>query len=109
MALLEIIREREERLRAFREDALKEAKRLASLLRERYDYEALFLHGSILTNKFRMNSDIDMVIKGLRVEDFFKAYALLLRESQYKIDLKPFEELDETFQKGLQTKGLKIG
>jgi hypothetical protein len=35
-----------------------------------------------------------LVIKGLKVDSFFKAFAFLIKNSPFPIDLKPWEELD---------------
>jgi predicted nucleotidyltransferase len=109
MSITTILKERKEKIKHLREDALKEAKRLSSLLRGHYEFESLYLCGSILTDRFGFHSDIDIVIKGLRVQDFFKAYAFLIKEGKYEIDLKPFEELTGDFKKKVLTGGIKIG
>jgi len=109
MSLLAILEEREKKAELLREDAMREARRLASLLRRHYDFGTLYLCGSVLSGKFGLHSDLDMVIRGLKMEDFFKAYALLLKESKYKIDLKPFEDLTKDFKKKVLTTGKTIG
>jgi len=50
-----------------------------------------------------------MVIKGLPVNDFFKAHALLIKDSDYKIDLKPFEDLLEDYKEKALREGIKVG
>lgn len=109
MSLSGVLKERELKLKALKQDAMEEAQRLASLLKDRFKFEAIYLHGSLLSGRFRRHSDIDMIIKGLRMEDFFKAYALLIKESKYEIDLKPFEDLKEDFKESVLAKGMKIG
>jgi predicted nucleotidyltransferase len=109
MSLDVVLKERKKKMVTLRSDALKEAQRLASLLSKRYKFEAIYLFGSVLSDKFRLHSDIDMVIKGLKTEDFFKAYAFLIKESKYKIDLKPFEDLEDDFKEKVFKKGIKIG
>ncbi|MBI5194720.1 MAG: nucleotidyltransferase domain-containing protein [Nitrospirae bacterium] len=109
MALQAVLKEREKKLTILRNNAMKEAQRLAFLLSKRYKFEAIYLFGSLLSGKFRLHSDIDMVIKGLKVEDFFKAHAFLIKESRYRIDLKPFEDLEDSFKEKILRKGLKIG
>ena len=88
---------------------MKEAKRLVLLLKNRFEFEAVYICGSLLSGKFGPHSDIDMVIKGSKMEDFFKVYALLIKESKYKIDLKPFEDMMEDFKEKVLTEGMKIG
>jgi predicted nucleotidyltransferase len=109
MSLAGVLKEREAKLKALKQDAMEEAQRLASLLSERFKFEAIYLHGSLLSGKFRRHSDIDLIIKGLKMEDFFKAYAFLIKESKYEIDLKPFEDLKEDFKESVLAKGMKIG
>ncbi len=109
MSLLEVLKQRGEKAESRRQDAIAETRRLAARLRERFAYEALYLLGSILTPAFSRRSDIDMVIKGLEVGDFFKAHAFLLKECSHEIDLKPFEDLDEFSRRKVLSEGLKIG
>ena len=109
MSLAEVFQERKKKLNCLREDAIAEAERLASLLRKKYDFDAIYLIGSVLTGKFRINSDIDMVIKGMKIEDFFKAYAFIIKEAGCRVDLKPFEDLSEEFKKRISTEGKQIG
>ncbi|HHN65019.1 MAG TPA: nucleotidyltransferase domain-containing protein [Nitrospirae bacterium] len=108
MALMEIFEERERERKRHQEDALREVYRLAALLKERFDFESLYVVGSLLKDRFRKGSDIDLVIKGLKKEDFFRAHAFLMDKSRYRIDLKPFEDLHEDFKKLVLKGGLKI-
>ena len=109
MSLIAVLQEREKKLKGLREDAIIEAERLASLLRNKFDFEAIYLIGSVLTERFRLSSDIDMVIKGMKIEDFFKAYACVIKEARYRVDLKPFEDLSEEFRKRISSEGKQIG
>jgi len=108
MSLRAVFKEREKQKESLRKAAIAEVRRLAVLLRKRFQFESLYICGSILTDDFRSHSDIDMVIKGLRVEDFFKAHAFLLKESRYEIDLKPFEDLTEDLMEKVLTWGMKV-
>jgi len=109
MALITVLKERENKKIVFRQHAINEAQRLASLLRDQFEFESIYMFGSILTENFGPYSDIDLVIKGLKINDFFKAHALLIKESSYKFDLKPFEDLTEDFKKKVLSSGKKIG
>jgi len=109
MSLMEILQKRTEKTEDRRQEAIAEAKRLAALLRDRFALEAVYLTGSILSDKFRLHSDIDMIVKGLRSEDFFKAHAFLLKASAFDIDLKPFEDLTDDFKDKALSEGMKIG
>ncbi len=98
-------KEREKR----RQTALKEAERLAVLLGENFSFEALYLTGSSLKEgNFHPHSDIDLVIKGLSKEFFFKALALLLGNSSFPVDLKPWEEFDPGSRTSIEEKGRRL-
>jgi predicted nucleotidyltransferase len=89
-----LLKARELQKKKVHELALKEAERLSALLRKEFEYETLYLIGSVVKGKgFRCRSDIDFVIKGLKKELFFKALALLIKNSSFEIDLKPWEEM----------------
>ncbi len=109
MSLLKVLKRRQDERMTLRKKALKEAERLVLLLRQHFDFEYMYIYGSVLTDKFTRTSDIDMAIKGLKIEDFFKAHALLIRESSFSIDLKPFEDMTEDFRKTILTKGRRLG
>jgi predicted nucleotidyltransferase len=108
MSLKTVLKEREKKKEVLRLEAIADVQRLVSLLRKRFQFESIYICGSILTDNFSSHSDIDMVVKGLRVEDFFKAHAFLLKESRYEIDLKPFEDLTEDFREKVLTRGMKV-
>lgn len=109
MTLTSVLKEREKKKKTLRQNAIAEARRLASILRKRFKFESIYIYGSILSDNFRLHSDIDMVIKGLPSNDFFKVYAMLIKESDYKIDLKPFEDLSVEFKEKVSTGGMKVG
>jgi predicted nucleotidyltransferase len=101
-----LLRRRDLRKKNLREAALKEAERLSVLLKAGFDYEALYLVGSVAKGKgFRFQSDIDFVIKGLKKELFFRALALLIKNSRFEIDLKPWEELSAESKARVEQEG----
>ena len=106
MGYLDLIEEKEREKELLREKALTEAARLSKLLREKFEFDTLFLIGSVLKEKnFTRHSDIDFVIKGLKKELFFKALSLLMSKSAFNIDLKPYEELDEDGKSKIEQEG----
>ena len=100
---------REKKNILLKQEALIEVKRLVSLLRERFDFESLYIFGSLVYGKFGRHSDIDMSVTGMKIEDFFKAYALLIKESKFDVDLKPFEDLTDDLKQKILSKGQRIG
>lgn len=108
MKLLAILKEREDQKEALRLQALAEVRHLEMLLRTRFEFDSLHIVGSLSSGGFGRHSDVDLVIKGLKARDFFKVYALLMRESSFRIDLKPYEDLNGTFQSVVQKEGIKV-
>jgi len=101
--LYDLIEERNEEQRM---KALQEAKRLSIVLGKQFPYEKAYLFGSVLEKgRFTKHSDIDMVIRGLDDAFFLKAYAFLLGESSFPIDLRPWELLDEKTRKKVEEEG----
>ena len=97
-------RSEEQRIRA-----LQEAKKLSIVLAERFPYERAYLFGSALKKRrFTRHSDIDIVIKGLDGTLFLKAYAFLLGESDFRVDLKPWELLNEQTRKKVREEGVVL-
>ena len=106
LAFYESRRKRHHHLKA---EALTDAKQLAALLRKHFKFDSLYLYGSILSDRFRPGSDLDLIVKGMRIRDFFKAYAMLIKESRFPVDLKPFEDLPDEFKARILEQGMFIG
>lgn len=109
MILAKILREKKKKRELLKRKAVDEIYRLTSLLKEKFHFESCYIHGSLLSDSFKTHSDIDIVVKGLKISDFFKAYAFLIRHSSYTIDLKPFEDLTDDLKRKILEKGVLIG
>ncbi|WP_010258097.1 nucleotidyltransferase family protein [Treponema primitia] len=66
--------------------------------------KSVFLFGSMVTGKIHENSDIDIGIKGLPPEFFFKAYSKLYMNLSNEIDLVDFD-MDNEFYNLLERLG----
>jgi len=100
---------KEKRSEEQRMKALQEAKKLSIVLVEQFPYERAYLFGSVLKKgRFTRHSDIDIVIRGLDGSLFLKAYAFLLGESNFPVDLKPWELLHERTRKKVQEEGVVL-
>ena len=100
---------RAEEKEALREEAFQEAQRLSVLLHKEFPVENLYLIGSVVKEKgFTGHSDIDFVVRGLKEDLFFKAFAFLLHNSRFDIDLKPWEELGEESRKQVEREGKNL-
>ena len=53
---------------------------------------SIYLFGSMVTGKIHQNSDIDIGIKGLPPEKFFRVYAKLDNNLSNDVDLVDFDE-----------------
>jgi len=54
--------------------------------------KSVYLFGSMVTGKIHQNSDIDIGIKGLPPEKFFRVYAQLDNNISNQVDLIDFDE-----------------
>jgi predicted nucleotidyltransferase len=59
--------------------------------------KTVYLFGSMVTGKVHQNSDIDIGIKGLPAEKFFKAYSRLYMNLDNEVDLVDFDYDDQFF------------
>lgn len=92
---------------ALRKDFKEEAQRLVQLLKTKgFKFRRIYLFGSTTKDKLLCPwSDLDLVIEGLQRAMFFKAYACLLKNAEFTVDLKPFEELGSSIKEKLKREG----
>jgi predicted nucleotidyltransferase len=94
-----------------KESLRKIAKNFAKLLREKYSIEQIYLIGSLREAEdvyfINENSDIDLVVKGMKPKLYLKAYGELydMLPSGVELDLIPFEDATERFKKKTVEKG----
>lgn len=106
MGYIDLLEKKAREKELLRKKALQEAEHLSTLLKEKFEFESLFLIGSVIKEKgFHHHSDIDFVIKGLKTESFFKALSLLISNSTFDIDLKPYKELDQEHRMIVEKEG----
>lgn len=104
-----LLEESQKRKDRWRSRALQEAKRLSTLLSQHFSFERLYLFGSAMRERgFTRHSDLDLAIQGLARGLFLKAYALLIKESDFPIDLKPWELLDEQTRQRVKTEAMVL-
>ena len=85
---------------SFQEDIKKATK----ILKENGAKE-VFIFGSIANGKFNENSDIDIAVKGLKENDFYKIASILMFELENEFDLIDLDDKENRFSQML----LKIG
>lgn len=111
MSYLDKARERRiERSSSLKRIFKEEARRLTHLLVNKgYRFKRLYLFGSSLNQRpLGPWSDIDLAIEGLKSDLFFNAYALILKEAKFPVDLKPLEDLDRPFKERIKREGEMI-
>ena len=59
----------------------------AVIILKKYDCSGIYIFGSIVNGNFNETSDIDIAVKGIRPELFFKAYSELSFNLNHSIDL----------------------
>ena len=102
-----LIKQRKKRKERLREKALGETKELSSILTSHFPYQKLYLFGSVLKNqRFTRHSDLDLVIKGLDRGLFLKAYAFLLRSTNFSVDLRAWELLSDDVKQRVEKEGI---
>lgn len=71
----------------------------------------IYIFGSIVNSKFNENSDIDIAVKGLEANKFYKVASILMFELENDIDLIDLDDNENRFsQMILETGGLlKVG
>ena len=85
-------------------------KKATQILKENGAKE-VFIFGSIANGKFNENSDIDIAVKGLNQEVFYKVASILMFELENEIDLIDLDDKENNFSQMLLKVGglLKVG
>jgi predicted nucleotidyltransferase len=96
----------ESRMRAAR--ARKDLTKAIEILRK-YGVKRIFLFGSLCRpDRFYPGSDIDLAAEGIPSHLFNRAAADLMMAMDWPIDLKPLEEVDDSFRSMILRKGEQI-
>jgi len=70
------IKVEEQRRLDFYREAYEKAEKVAKALRDSFPNIEVYLFGSLTTDMFELESDIDIAVKELLEEDYFKAYRI---------------------------------
>jgi predicted nucleotidyltransferase len=98
MILKEAIEKRQaEEIKSIRSNAMNRARKVAAMLKERYGAKRVILFGSIVKSDYlHERSDIDLLVYGIKSEDFLKAGADACKISgRFDVDIVPAEKADE--------------
>jgi uncharacterized protein len=80
------------------QQAWQEVRAIVMLLKQDFGATQIILFGSLLSDRFDAQSDIDMVVAGIPAEAYFVALSAVNRLSDRWVDLKPLEALDANFR-----------
>lgn len=100
----------EEKIRKLPNSYQEDIKRAIEILKENGAKE-VFIFGSIANGKFNINSDIDIAVRGLESEKFYKAASMLMFELENEFDLIDVDDEKNRFSQMLLKVGglLKVG
>jgi predicted nucleotidyltransferase len=85
---------------------IREAERLSHLLAENFEVEAIYLFGSLVWGDvWTKETDIDLAVRGLPPEQYFKAMGFLERESSFPTDLVEIANVSDYLQHRILTEG----
>ena len=87
-----------------------DVKKAIKILKEN-GVKEVFIFGSIVNGKFNENSDIDIAVKGLNEEKFYKVASILMFELENKFDLIDLDDTQNRFSQMLLKGGglVKVG
>jgi predicted nucleotidyltransferase len=76
---------------------------------KKYGAKRIIIFGSLCrTGRFYPDSDIDLAVEGIPSNIFMRAAADLMMSMDWLIDLKPLEEVDDSFRSMIVRKGEQI-
>lgn len=80
--------------RRLAQQARQDAGHIAAMLRQKFRVTRVILFGSLMTDRFSAESDIDLAVADLAPADYFPALAEAGKLTAFPVDLKPLEALD---------------
>lgn len=99
----------EQRRLAYYEKAHETAEKIAKALREEFPNVVVYLIGSLTTDSFDLDSDIDIAVKQLAEEDYFKAYRIAEEISEpFPLDFIQFEFAQESMKERILRDGVSL-
>lgn len=91
-----------------KQQAWENVKQIATILKQNFGANRVFVYGSLLKEGFSADSDIDIAVMGIPEEQFFEALAAVNQDCQRWVDLKPIESLEPYFWQRIQSQGVWV-
>jgi predicted nucleotidyltransferase len=102
-------RERHDELTRRRNEAWGAARRIATLLRARYDATQVVAFGSIVhPERFDERSDIDLAVAGISPDAFFGAWAAAGADCAFSLDLVDLRDCSPALRKLIEQEGVSL-
>ena len=87
------------------ENALAEAKRLARILVEEFEVEAVYLFGPLSYGEFRKGMNIDLAVEGVSSDTFASALGHLKQISTFGVELTNIHQADGWTKRSIGQEG----
>jgi predicted nucleotidyltransferase len=87
------------------DNALAEAKRLARILVEEFEVEAVYLFGPLSYEEFREGMNIDLAVEGVSSDTFASALGHLKQISTFGVELTDIHQADGWTKRSIVQKG----
>ena len=85
------------------------AKKIASVLYEKYGADKVILHGSLAKGNFSPWSDIDLAVRGVSTGSFFRAVAFASGVSKkWKVDVVDVQDCHESLKESILQEGIVL-
>ena len=98
-----------EQLEKRRQEGLAQATKAAAAMREKWpQIRAVYVFGSVLDERFRSHSDLDLLVDGLPPGSLLDAIAIAEDAGPLPVDLKRQEDLSEDLVQRLLRKSLTL-
>lgn len=82
-------------------------KKAIKILKEN-DVTEIFIFGQVVNGNFNENSDIDIAIKGIKQEEFYRVASILMFEIEKEIDLIDLDDKNDKFAQMLIDKNILV-
>ena len=91
------------------EMAMNDAKKIAGFLKDNYRCGDIYLVGSLLDKEsFSLNSDIDLVVKGMPKDKYFSILAEIRDITRFPVDIIPYEDANNLMRETVEKEGVRI-
>ena len=96
---------------SLKESAREVARKAKEILKEEFNVEKVFVFGSLAKDDqpFTRWSDVDLAVKGLPEDQFFKASARLdYVDDQIPVEIFPLDSSEESLKKKIEKEGIEL-